>query len=817
MAKIEKPFILRKEKYPQIYVYSDIREPNVLKVGYTTRKNVEDRVKEQYGATLSSKKKPYQILWSEPAIKENGTFFTDKEVHTALKRRGIKNPNGEWFECSLDMVKAALIEVKSGVLNDENRTQTFGMRPEQQEAVNKTSRYFKSMKDSTHPPRFLWNAKMRFGKTFTTYQLVKQMNWSKILILTFKPAVESSWREDLNSHLDFKGWKFLSLREQASFSESTHPVVCFGSLQDALGTNELGEVKEKNKWIYNVSWDLVVFDEYHFGAWRDNTSDLFNSQLVDLESSNLINAKHFLYLSGTPFRAIQSGEFIEEQIYNWTYADEQRAKQSWSEADGANPYASLPQLMMLTYKLPDEIREVALKGQFNEFDLNGFFAADWTDEKKTHAVFKHENAVQKWLNLLRGALKETSVDNLELGAERPPFPFDDVNLLKILTHTLWYLPSVAACYAMKELIAQRQNIFYQDYEIVVAAGERAGVGVKALNPVLEAIGNPLKSKTITLTCGKLTTGVTVAPWTGIFMLCNLSTPESYFQSAFRVQSPWTIEGESGTTVLKEQCFVFDFAPERALKQLAEYCYRLDTSNKTQEKKIQDFINFLPVLAYDGFAMEQVDAAGLLDMAMGRTSATLLARGWNNALLINVTPDMMKSIVANDQAMQAIMSIEGFRNAKEDIGVIISKSAEIKKLKNKEKETGKLSKKEKKELTEAEKTYRKSREEVLNKLKIFATRIPLFMYLTDEREETLKEVITELEPALFKKVTGLTVKDFELLVSMGLFRENLMDIMVYNFRKYEDASMEYTGINRHEGEKIGLFATALTKDEYEEGI
>lgn len=817
MAKIEKPFILRKEKYPQIYVYSDIREPNVLKVGYTTRKNVEERVREQYGATMTSKKKPYQILWSEPAVKENGTFFTDKEVHAALKRRGIRNPNGEWFECSLDVVKAALIEVKSGVLNDENRTQTFRMRPEQQEAVDKTSRYFKSMKDSTHPPRFLWNAKMRFGKTFTTYQLVKQMNWSKILILTFKPAVESSWREDLNSHLDFKGWKFLSLREQASFSESTHPVVCFGSLQDALGTNELGEVKEKNKWIYDVSWDLVVFDEYHFGAWRDNTSDLFNSQLSDLESSNLINAKHFLHLSGTPFRAIQSGEFIEEQIYNWTYADEQRAKQSWPEGDGTNPYASLPQLMMLTYKLPDEIREVALKGQFNEFDLNGFFAADWTDEKKTNAIFKHEDAVQKWLDLLRGALKETSVDNLELGAERPPFPFDDVNLLKILTHTLWYLPSVAACYAMKELIAQRQNIFYQDYEIVVVAGERAGVGVKALNPVLEAIGNPLKSKTITLTCGKLTTGVTVAPWTGIFMLCNLSTPESYFQSAFRVQSPWTIEGESGTTVLKEQCFVFDFAPDRALKQLAEYCYRLDTSNKTPEKKIQDFINFLPVLAYDGFAMEQVDAAGLLDMAMGRTSATLLARGWNNALLINVTPDIMKSIVTNDQAMQAIMSIEGFRNAKEDIGVIISKSAEIKKLKNKEKETGKLSKKEKKELTEAEKTYRKSREEVLNKLKIFATRIPLFMYLTDEREETLKEVITELEPALFKKVTGLTVKDFELLVSMGLFRENLMDIMVYNFRKYEDASMEYTGINRHEGENIGLFGTSLTKDEYEEGI
>ena len=813
MNKVEKLFILREEKHPQIYAYEDVRESGLLKVGYTTRKNVEDRVKEQYGATLPSKKKPYKILWKADAIKENGTFFTDKEVHQALRRRGIQNPNGEWFECSLKEVKAAYLEVKSGQLNEENRTETFGMRPEQQAAVEKTCQYFKSQATAKHPPRFLWNAKMRFGKTFAAYQLVKQMNWSKILVLTFKPAVESSWKMDLENHFDFKGWQFLSLREQASYIENPYPIICFGSLQDILGKTDLGEIKEKNKWIYDLDWDLVVFDEYHFGAWRDNTADLFSERFSDVET---IRAKHFLYLSGTPFRAIESGEFIEEQIYNWTYTDEQRAKQNWLTSDGLNPYDSLPQLMMLTYKLPDEIQEVALKGQYNEFDLNSFFAADWIDEKSHQAKFKHETAVQKWLDLLRGALVETTIDNLELGAKRPPFPFDDINLLKILTHTLWYLPNVASCYAMENLLKKRHNTFYQDYEIVVAAGEHAGVGVKALAPVLEAMGNPLKTKTITLTCGKLTTGVTVAPWTGIFMLSNVSTPESYFQAAFRVQSPWVIKEENHVTILKEQCFVFDFAPSRALKQVVEYSGRLDASEESIEKKVQDFISFLPVLAYDGFAMEEVNATGLLDIAMGHTSATLLARGWNNALLVNVTPDMMKSIVENDRAMKAIMSIEGFRNAKDEMGLIISKSDQIEKLKRK-KEVGHLSKQEKKELDEAKKSYKKAREEVLNKLKIFATRIPLFMYLTDEREETLQEVITELEPALFKKVTGLTVKDFELLVSLGLFREHLMDIMVYNFRKYEDSSMEYTGIRKHETTGVGLFGTKLSREEYDEGI
>lgn len=814
MAKQKTKFIPRPNYYPQIYVYEDKNKPNKVKVGYTTR-TPAIRIKEQYGATLDSPENPYKILWSTEAIKEDGSYFKDTEVHRLLKKQRIEFYK-EWFVCSLEDVKSAVLAIKKGIENEEKRSENFKMRPEQQQAVQQTARYFKKSKQqSPHSiPRFLWNAKMRFGKTFTTYQLANAMEWSKVLILTFKPAVGDAWRTDLLTHIDFEGWKFYSLKSNQVLPSFENKLVCFGSLQDVLGKTE-GEIKEKNRWLYNVQWDCVVFDEYHFGAWRENTSDLFNESTQTFEAS--IKTEHFLYLSGTPFRAIQSGEFIEEQIFNWTYADEQRAKLNWNPSNGANPYESLPQLMLLTYRLPDEIREVALKTDFNEFDLNAFFKAEGEGE---NAKFKNECEVQKWLDLIRGRFQETSTDQLELRGkdDKPPLPFEDPTLLPLLTHTIWYLPTVSSCYAMRNLMNQRHNQFYQDYQLLVVAGNESGTGEKALIPVKQAIKDGLKTKTIVLTCGKLTTGVTIEPWTGIFMLRNLTKPESYFQAAFRVQSPWVIPGEQDEKIImKKQCFIFDFAPDRALSQLATYCDQLDSSDVSQEKKVQDFINFLPVLAFDGFAMEQVDAAGLLDMAMGRTTATLLAKGWNNAMLINLTTDLLKELTESEQAMKTLMSIEGFRNAKEDIGVIISKSNAIQKLKTKKEKGEKLTPKEKKELSNEQKEYNKKRGEVLDKLKIFATRIPLFMYLTDEREETLKQVITKLEPALFKRVTGLTVEDFELLVSLGLFRENLMNIMVFNFRKYEDASMEYTGINRHEGERVGLHNTSITREEYEEGI
>ena len=424
----------------------------------------------------------------------------------------------------------------------------------------------------------------------------------------------------------------------------------------------------------------------------------------------------------------------------------------------------------------------------------------------------YENEVQKWLDLLEERIP-SNMDDLKLGRDkRPPMPYSDTRLLNVLTHTLWFMPSVASAYAMKNLLMQRQNTFFHDYEINVAAGSKAGIGLDALKPVEESMGNPLETKTITLSCGKLTTGVTVRPWTGIFMLRNLSSPETYFQAAFRVQSPWVIDGEMGKKeIMKKECYVFDFALDRALKQIADYSTRLNVEESDPEKKVEEFIKFLPVLAYDGSSMRQISASDVLDIATAGTSATLLAKRWESALLVNVDNETLNRLMANEEAMDALMSIEGFRSLNTDIETIINKSESVKKAKKEGKD---LSKKEKKELSEEEKEYRSKRKQIQEKLIKFATRIPIFMYLTDYREKSLKDVITQLEPGLFKRVTGLDVKDFELLVSLGVFNGPLMNDAVYKFKRYEDASLEYTGINKHEGEDVGLWDTVITRDDYE---
>lgn len=814
----------RPDARPTIYAYEDTNPQylGLLKVGYTII-DAKTRVAQQY-PTLKPGKPPYRIVFEESAMRNDGSAFSDHDIHRHLRRVGIKNPEGEWFKCSAKEVKAAVIAVRTGEMNEENRSLDFGMRPEQEAAVDKTVAYFKSFRqeNSNKPPHFLWNAKMRFGKTFASYQLAKKMGWRKILVLTFKPAVQTAWEDDLKSHVDFKGWQFISpggLTYEAA--DKKKPIVCFGSFQDYMGKNKsTGGIKTKNEWVHATNWDCVVLDEYHYGAWRESAKDLFEAEdkkeIEYLEGVGIevfdeeimpITTHGYLYLSGTPFRAIASGEFIEEQIFNWTYSDEQRAKQEW-RGEG-NPYAALPRMVLLTYQLPDSIREIAMQGEFNEFDLNVFFGASGEAD---FAKFTYKDEVQKWLDLIRGAFLATTIDNLKLGAQKPPMPFSDTRLLNVLSHTFWFLPTVASCHAMRNLLAEKQNKFYHDYRMIVAAGNGAGIGAAALPPVLNEMDDPLKSKTITLSCGKLTTGVTVKPWTGIFMLRNASTPETYFQAAFRVQSPWTIKNPDSTApnreqIIKEECYVFDFAPDRALRQIADYSCRLNVNESNPEKKVEEFISFLPVLAYDGSSMKEIDAAGILDMAMSGTTATLLARRWESALLVNVDNSTLQRLMDNKDAMTALMNIEGFRNLNQEIETIINKSEAVKKAK-KEANDKELSSKEKKELSDEEKEYKSLRKQIQEKLIKFATRVPVFMYLTDYRERSLKDVITQLEPGLFKKVTGLVVKDFEVLVSLGVFNSALMNDAVYKFKRYEDASLNYTGINKHEGEDVGLYDTVL---------
>ena len=827
---------------PTIYAYRLLgvdTHKGFLKVGYTDR-TAKERIEEQ----LHTSKVQYEIVLVESAMTNDGSCFTDKDVHRILERKGHRRLNpmdktDEWFRCSVSDVMAAIVALRTGHDNEENRTQNFEMRPEQYEAVAKTKAYFESAlkEEPSRVPKFLWNAKMRFGKTFASYQLAKKMGLSRVLILTFKPAVESAWREDLVSHIDFEGWQYVSnkgaknnnlnIDEEFRLADKSRPIVVFGSFQDLLGTNESGGIKTKNEFIHSTNWDLVIFDEYHFGAWRERAKELFEKEdeesAVDFdaekyqkdEANNAINetwlpisTRYYLFLSGTPFRAINNGEFIEEQIFNWTYSDEQRAKAEWRGS--GNPYLSLPRMVMLTYRMPDEIQDVARQGEFDEFDLNVFFAAEG---KGDSARFKYENEVQKWLDLIRGGYLPASMDDLKLGQDkRPPMPYSDTRLLSVLSHTLWFLPNVASCFAMANLLKQRQNRFYHDYKVTVCAGTGAGIGLDALWPVQAAMGDPLETKTITLTCGKLTTGVTVKPWTGIFMLRNLKSPETYFQAAFRVQSPWEVKNEEGNrTIMKNECYVFDFALDRALRQISDYSCRLDINESNPEAKVGEFIKFLPVLAYDGSSMKEVDAQDILDIALAGTSATLLAKRWESALLVNVDNDTLKRLLDSPEAMRALMNIEGFRNLNNDLTTIINKSEAVKKAK---KENPKPTDKEKKEISAEEKEMKSKRKQIQEKLIKFATRIPVFMYLTDYRERCLKDVITQLEPGLFKKVTGLSVEDFNMLCSLGVFNAPLMNDAIFKFKRYEDASLTYTGLNKHANDEVGGWDTTIRKTEYE---
>lgn len=831
---------------PTIYSYTlpDVADHNgYIKIGYTDRENAETRIKEQ----LHTAAIPFRILFKESAMRSDGTCFTDKDIHRLLRHKGYRQLNegedrNEWFCCSEKEALEIIEEVRTGVRFEGQRTWNFSMRKEQQTAVQMAKDYFEQAKkeDPTRPPKFLWNAKMRFGKTFATYQLARAMDFKKILILTFKPAVESAWQEDLSHHIDFAGWQFVSnkearfdakqLDEQFGACDKTKSIVVFGSFQDLLGTNDAGGIKAKNEFIHSTNWDLVVFDEYHFGAWRENAKNLFEKfdeenndfdieKYQKEEAGNAINetflpifAFHYLYLSGTPFRALNSGEFLEDQVFNWTYSDEQSAKENWAGKAEENPYAALPKMIMLTYKVPDSITNVATNEGYDEFDINEFFRAEYEEKGKPESArFVYEDYVQNWLKMIQG--NYMPVDGLKLGAERPPMPFSDTTLLNVLSHTLWFLPNVASCYAMYNLLRQKQNNFFDDYKVIVCAGTKAGIGIDALKPVLDAMGDPLKTKTITLSCGKLTTGVTVRPWAGVFMLRNLKSPETYFQTAFRVQSPWEVKDEHGNReVVKQECYVFDFALERALQQISDYSCRLKVDDTSPEQKVSEFISFLPVLAFDGSSMNRIDAQDILDITYAGTSATLLAKRWQTALLVHVDNDTLKKLQSNPDALDALMNIEGFRSLNSEIQTIINRSEKVKKLKKEKGDS--LTKQEKKELSEDEKKAKSLRKQVQENLLKLAARIPAFMYLTDYREQTIKDVITQIEPELFKKVTGLSVKDFDILCSIGLFDPEKMNQGIFGFRKYENSSLSYTGIDMHEGEAVGGWDTVLRREEYE---
>ncbi len=793
------------EPWERVSGQTRITGAGLIKVGQTTKRTARERIKQQLG-TAYPNLDGVDILLDELAVRDDGSEFSDREVHAALVKAGIRRPEGEWFEATLEEVRAAINTVRSGIPFDAKRTNSFAMRPEQREAVATTAAYFRDHASVDRAPKFLWNAKMRFGKTFATYQLAKKMGWKRVLVLTYKPAVQTAWRDDLLGHVDLVGWHFVDrhtpIAEADDLLSGPDPVVRFASFQDLNQKSPDGQIKAHNESIHVTDWDCIVLDEYHFGAWRDSARDLYDptdKALAEDEEPDEevteedlgLDASNFLYLSGTPFRAITNGEFTEDATFDWTYVDEQAAKAGWDGPDGENPYLELPRMEMYAYELAPGAAGWAEDGEFSGFSLTEYFKAVRVGEGSGAAgagdcVFEDPGRVSEFLEMLRGKLSEQMKVEIVAG-QKPPFPYESPVFKDAIKHSVWYLPDVASCFAMRDMLDAHP--YFEGFEVVVAAGNKAGQGADAKPPVEAAIAKATKengSGSITLSCGKLMTGVTVREWGAILMLRSLKSAESYFQAAFRVQSPFAIRnGEGGLDVQKPTCYMFEFDPNRALELLAKYGIGLAAeSGETPEQSLGKLVNYLPIFGFKGGAMTQLDASAVLDWATAGIGAAALAKQWNSTVLVDVNERTLSAVLEHPGLLETLAQIEDFRALVNNAEHVVTSTKMLKKAKREQ--GGKLDPDQKREQSETA----KRRKEIREKLQKFLARVPVFMYGTDFREEALKHVIESLDPALFERVTGLTIEDFTLLSDLGLFNARNMDAAIWQFRQFELSSLRY---------------------------
>ncbi|GAA6112627.1 DEAD/DEAH box helicase family protein [Apilactobacillus apinorum] len=587
--------------YPQIYAYTlpTIEDKTGwIKIGYTERKNVDKRIIEQ--TKTAAINLPYYKLWSEPAkFNETDKWFKDKQFHTYLREfKNVKqSPNTEWFYYDGTPEKAH-DDFEDFCNNEYSQSKEhfkYTLRLEQQEAVNKTVSYAKNHDGG----EFLWNAKPRFGKTLTTYDLARKMDAFNVLIVTNRPAIANSWFDDFqkfiagqtNYHFistsdSLKGRPVLTRENFLDIIDKNKNArqIAFISLQDLKGSIYFGGGYDKLKWVKDLNWDLLVVDESHEGR------DTFKTDIAFEQ----INSKFILNLSGTPFKALAEDKFSEEQIYNWTYVDEQEAKKNWSKnSEENNPYEKLPKLSMFTYQMSKMITDKVNKGADIDgenidyaFDLNEFFNTD------DQGNFIYETEIKKWLHSL---------------THNEKYPFSTIELRNELKHTFWLLNRVDSAKALERLL--RKDPVFKNYKVILAAGDGKInddddqiINQKSLERVKEAIKN--NDKTITISVGQLTTGVTVPEWTAVLMLSNLKSPSAYMQAAFRSQNPWEYES-NGEVHQKESAYVFDFAPERTLMIYDEFANNLNSKKingkgivKNHEDNIRKLLNFFPVIAED---------------------------------------------------------------------------------------------------------------------------------------------------------------------------------------------------------------------------
>lgn len=523
-----------------------------VKIGQTSR-DVRVRIREQF--TAAHPNKDYAVLFEESAQADDKSLISDRHVHRLLERNGILNVAGEWFEVDpgdITPIKRALLTLKEDPKATTGCRQTFGLRDEQRAAIDKAMAFYeRSSSSGVVNPRFLWNAKMRFGKSFTAYHLAQQIGAKLILVLTFQPASEDGWESDLKTHEDFRDWDYIGNGDSVSdlVGNRTHPVVKFQSFQGLSGTGPT--YQERLSSIRDIDWDLVIVDEYHFGAHREAYRETVDA---------ISRGGRALLLSGTPFRVMARGEFHDDAVYSWTYLDEKRAKEQVS-LESTAPYEEMPNIKFISHRIPSLDH-----GENQSIKPSEFFNA------KNHVGFDDPDRVNDWL----GKISSDQRRGERLG-NQVPLPYQGGPWIDHLRHTLWIMEDRAACDAMAK--ALKKHRFFRQYHVENVSGFDAASqsSRKTLQKVKQAIrGND--RGTITLSVAKLIMGVTVPEWTAVLMLSTVSSPETYFQAAFRAQSAGTVKID-GQTFIKNDCYVFDFDPFQMLGLGLEYRSTLSVTSK----------------------------------------------------------------------------------------------------------------------------------------------------------------------------------------------------------------------------------------------
>lgn len=662
-----------KQIEPKCYAYTTPeikRHDGWTKIGYTEQDDVKKRIAQQ---TQTADIK-FNLEWEKRAVYEDGTgdAFKDKDFHAYLSKKEYeKMPNTEWFHILPNKSLDEFLYFRShrGILESYGAL-PYKLRAEQDQAVQQTKDYFTL--HTGDEPEFLWNAKPRFGKTLSTYELCKTLDARKILIVTNRPAIATSWYDDYVKFLGtesgyyfvsqvdtLKERKYVLSREQyVSVRDKLKGFIEFVSLQDMKGSIYFGGNIDKLKEVAELDWDVLVIDEAHEGVDTYKTDVAFDH----------IKRKYTLHLSGTPFKALANSKFREEEIYNWTYADEQKAKREWdSSSEEENPYETLPQLNLYTYQMSEIIRDKLKQGaDFDNdgeteeyaFDLNEFFATN------TNGSFKYDADVDKFLEAL---------------TTLPKFPFSTDELCQELKHTFWLLNRVDSAKALARKL--KEHSVFADYEIVLVAGDGKldddTENKKAFDKVIKAIKE--NEKTITISVGQLTTGVTVPEWTAVLMLSNVKSPALYMQAAFRAQNPCLFNID-GSLFRKENAYVFDFDPARTLDIFEQFANDLsaDTSSgkgdmDTRKRHVRELINFFPVYGEDDDGeMITLDAEKVLSIPRKIHANEVVRRGFmSNFLFQNISnifsaPKEVVDIIKQFEPIKEPVPVT--KNTKDDLSI-----------------------------------------------------------------------------------------------------------------------------------------------------